>query len=386
MEDLGRRPLPAMNAGLVAIVHDWLIDRGGAERLLECVLALFPGAPLYTLVSVAGEARRHLPGGHPIRTSFLQHGPFVREHYRLYLPLMPKAVEQFDLSGFDLVISLSHAVAHGARTRSGQTHVNYVHTPMRFAWHQADLHLGMTPWRAAARLMMGHLRAWDVAAAQRVSHLIANSHWTRANVWSAYHREAEVVYPPVAVERFRPAPSRDAFYVTVSRLVRHKRVDVILDAFRVLGLPLIVIGDGPERRRLAAMAPDNVRLMGWQPDEVVADVLGRARGFVYAAEEDFGIAPVEAMAAGCPVIAYGIGGVAESVEPGETGVLYERQEAGSLAEAVRTFERSGIDCRPEALHDRARRFGLERFQRQFAACLSAALKETGFAPSNPIWS
>jgi glycosyltransferase involved in cell wall biosynthesis len=284
---------------------------------------------------------------------------------------MPLAVESLDVSGYEVVISSTHAVAKGVRTRWDQLHISYVHTPMRYAWDLENVYLDVAGASRVmglfARLLLHYLRTWDVATANRVDVFVANSKHVAGRIWKLYRRRARVIYPPVDVDRFIPRADREEFYVTVTRLVPYKRVDLIVRAFARLGRPLVVVGDGPELRRLRGIASANVRLVGWQPDEVVRDYLERAQAFVFAAEEDFGIGPVEAQAAGAPVIAYGRGGALESVVEGETGLFFYEQSAEAVAEAVLEFERRRGQFSLERIRANAERFRKERFQREFTA-------------------
>jgi glycosyltransferase involved in cell wall biosynthesis len=312
--------------------------------------------------------------GIPVHTSFIQSLPKGKERYRAYLPLMPLAVEQFDLRPFDLIISSSHAVAKGVLTRADQLHVSYTHTPMRYAW---DLYLdylvasgmdrGIKSW--LARPILHYLRLWDVSAANRVDAYLAISSYVARRISKVYRRPARVVFPPVGIERYRPDLSREEFFVTVSRFTSYKRIDLIVEAFNEMGKPLVAFGEGPEFAKAQRMARPNVKLLGYQPDEVVADYLQRAKAFVFAADEDFGGSPVEAQAAGCPVIAYGRGGALETVigwpTPGATGVFYDNQTPEALEAAVKLFEDNEDDFEPEACRRNAERFGKEQFQREF---------------------
>lgn len=358
----------------VAFVHEWLVKPAGSEKVLEAMLSLFPGAPVYTLVYDPKGFEASPIAQHPVRPSFLDRLPLARRKYPLYLPLMPLAVEGFDLSGYDLVVSSAHAVAKGVLTGPDQLHIAYVHTPVRYAWDLEGEYLkGLPPLaRPLARPVLHYLRLWDQASAFRPDLLLANSRFVARRIAKVYRREARVVYPPVEVDRFRPREDREDFYLTVSRLVPYKRVDLIVEAFRRLGRPLVVIGDGPEGKRLKELAQGapNIRLLGHQPDAVVRDHLERCRAFVFAALEDFGIAPVEAMAAGAPVIAYGRGGVAESVLDGETGVFFPEQTPEALVEAVLRFEASRFH--PERSRERAEAFSKERFLREFAEVVEEA--------------
>lgn len=361
----------------VAIVHEWLTKPAGSEKVVEAILPLFPEAPIYTMVHDPRATAGTVFASRAIRESFIGRLPYARKHYRNYLPLMPIAVEQFDLGAFDTIISSHHAVAKGVLTRGDQLHISYVHTPARYAW---DLHAQYLETRhgiggALARWMLHRFRLWDVAAANRVDVFVANSRTVANRIWRTYRREAQVIHPPVDVERFRADAARDDFYLVVSRLVSYKKVDLVVKAFGELGLPLVVIGDGPDDAPIRQMAHPNVRFMGHQPDDVVADQMQRCRAFIAASDEDFGIAAVEAQAAGAPVIAFGRGGATETVVEGTTGVFFKEQSRASLVEAVRAFEktRERFDSQQIAAH--AQQFNRQRFQQAFAELTERAWKE-----------
>jgi glycosyltransferase involved in cell wall biosynthesis len=368
----------------IAIVHDWLVTYAGAERVLEQVLAIYPDAELYSLIEFLPEAERGFLGGRQVRTSFLQRIPGIRRGYRNFLPLMPFAIEQFDLSAYDLVLSSSHAVAKGVLTGAHQLHVCMCYSPARYAWdlqHQylreAGLDRGIKG--ILARLMLHRLRLWDARTANGVDQFIAISHFIEQRIWRAYRRESAVIYPPVDVERFTPDGARDDFYVTASRLVPYKRIDLIVEAFAAMpSRHLVVIGDGPELKRIRQRAGPNVRLLGRQPFEVLRDHLRKARAFVFAAEEDFGIAPLEAQACGTPVIAYGKGGVLETLNglgsPAPTGVFFPEQTTSSIIGAVEQFEREGAKINPLACRENALRFAPERFRRELADVVREACR------------
>ncbi|MDA1082740.1 MAG: glycosyltransferase [Gemmatimonadetes bacterium] len=373
--------MPKSPTPRVAIVHDWLVQPGGAELVLRELIALFPQAELYALIDRMPRAERDALGlgGKRTHTSFLQRAPGVARHYRSYLPLMPLAARSLDVSAYDIVITNSHAVAKGVRTRPGQLHVNYCLSPMRYAWdlreqylREAGLDAGIKGF--GARWLLERMRRWDHRRSADVTTFVTLSHFIAERIKRAYGRDAEVVYPPVDTEYFTPvgeSPSGElhggGFYLTTSRFVPYKRVDMIARAFAQLGdRELVLIGDGPDRAKVLAVGGPNVRFLGQQPRDVVRDHMRRARAFVFAAEEDFGIAPVEAMACGTPVIAYGKGGATETVRaddsPDATGMLYPEQTAESLAAAVRAFEArqtpiSAAACRAQALKFRAELFG-----------------------------
>lgn len=364
-----------MNPKHIAIVHEWLTSYGGSERVLVEVLKIFPQASLFALIHDDKNFRGTPLAGRAVRTSFLQKIPRVQKFYRALLPLMPRAIESLNLRGYDLVISLSHAVAHGAKTARDQTHISLICTPMRYAWHMQDdylrLHrLNLPLIKFATHRALSGLRNWDVSAAARADSLLAISAWTASHIREYWRRDAQVIYPPVSVERFVPAQQRDDFYLFVARLVPYKRSLEIVRAFNLLGLPLIVIGDGPDLPKLKSLAKENIQILGPQPDSVVTDLMNRARAFVYMAAEDFGIVMAEAQAAGCPVIAYAEGGASEIVRDCETGLLFHEQTAESLAEAVTQSRK--MHFAPESARRNAMRFSSERFREEF-------LKEVGRA-------
>jgi glycosyltransferase involved in cell wall biosynthesis len=369
----------------VAIVHEWLDTWGGSESVVAQMLALYPGAELFTLVDFMAPENRARLGSHPVHTSFIQGLPGAETGFRRYLPLFPRAIERFDVSAFDLVLSSSHAVAKGVRTTPAQLHVCYCHTPMRYAWDLQETYLkqvgfdrGVAGW--FVRRSLGRLRAWDVKSAPRVNHFVANSEHVAARIRRCYDRASTVIHPPVDIGSFDAAAPHGADYVTVSRLVPYKRIDLIVAAFRDLPAHrLVVIGDGPERARIEALAGPNVRLLGHATDAERDRWLAAARAFIFAADEDFGIAPVEAQARGTPVIAYAQGGALESVRGLEdnapTGLFYTEQSAEAITAAVRRFEAVAPRVTAQACRDNAMRFSAQRFREEFGTFVSARLDE-----------
>jgi len=281
---------------------------------------------------------------------------------------MPLAIEGFELDRFDLVLSSSAAFAHGVRTQPKQLHISYIHSPMRYAWHQYKQHVGELGFGSPfVRLLLAFLRRWDQAASGRANHLVTNSAWTAQAIRAAFGREAAVIYPPVHTERFQPAATRKDYYLTVSRLVPYKRVDLLVKAFALNGKPLVVIGGGPEEKRVKDLATGNIRFLDYQPPEAFAKWMNEAKAFVYAAEEDFGIAAVEAQAAGCPVLAFGRGGLAETVIDGRTGLLYKEQTAVALNAAIEQFERGQVRFDARVIRKNAERFSADKFKTSFTA-------------------
>jgi glycosyltransferase involved in cell wall biosynthesis len=370
----------------VALVHDWLDAPGGGEAVLESLVQLFPQAPIYTLVDFLTDGERARFGGATIHTSSLQRAPLARRWFRYAAALAPRLIEQLDTSAYDVVISVSHAVAKGVRKRPGQVHICYCNSPARFAWTMAPTYReraaeGSRLRRAIAHRAQSRFRAWDIAASRNVDHFIGNSQHIAATIARCYGREAAVIYPPVDVDRFghHGDGPRNGGYVTVSRLVPYKRIDLIIDAFRSLPeRTLAVVGDGPERARLARQLPSNVTLAGRLDDAATAEILGNARAFVFAACEDFGIAPLEAQAAGTPVIAFREGGSSETIRgldsPLPTGVLFDAQTPQAIVDAIQRFEATRIDA--DACRINAARFSAARFRAEFAAHFATLMRES----------
>jgi glycosyltransferase involved in cell wall biosynthesis len=345
----------------VALVHDWLTSMRGGERVLAELIRLLPDAELFTLVHVPGSVTPEIERLH-INSSWLNGLPGIRHWYRQALPLFPHAIERFDLRGFDLVISSSHCAAKGVRVPAGVSHVCYCHTPMRYLYDQGEAYARRSNLvqRAGLALTRTWLQRWDIGTASRVTRFIANSRHVHERITHIYGRQAGMVHPPVDVERFQPAQERDDYYLSVAALVPYKRVDLVVRAFNQLGRRLIVVGSGPERTHLERIARSNIEFTGWITDASLAALLAGARGLVFAGVEDFGIALVEAQAAGTPVIAYAAGGALETVVAGETGVLFREQTADSVQDAVRFAEQ--LEFAPGALYHNALRFRPERFR------------------------
>jgi glycosyltransferase involved in cell wall biosynthesis len=362
----------------IAIVHEWPVVYAGSEQVVAAMLEVFPRADLYALVHDP-EALRGTPlEGVPIRTSFIQSLPRSNEKYRLYLPLMPLAVEQFDLRRYDIVISSNHAVAKGVLTGSDQLHVSYIHTPVRYAWdlywdYLIESGLDRRIKGLLARLVLHYIRLWDLSASYRVDAYLANSSYIARRIGKLYRRPARVIHPPVDIDRFRSDLPREEFFVAASRFVPYKRMDLIADAFTRMGKPIVIIGEGSEFKRVQHKSGPNVELLGYQPDDVVADYLQRAKALVFAAKEDFGIVPLEAQAAGCPVIAYGRGGTLETVvgwpETNPTGVFFDTQTPGAIEAAVELFQAHENEFLPENCRLNAQRFGGERFRRELTTTI-----------------
>jgi len=365
-----------MAARRVALIHDFLLDLRGAERVFAAICERWPEADVFTAVyDERGTEGRF--ADRTIHTSFLQRLRPTSRTFRPLLPFYPHAVESFDLRGYDTVISSSSAWAHGVLVDPGAVHVCYCHNPFRYAWTEREATLqARSPFvRPALRVLLSQWRQWDYIAAQRVDRYVANSRTTAERVRRYLGRDAGILHPPVEIDRFRPVgiDSVGDHYVVLAELMAHKRIDIAVEAFSRLGLPLVVIGDGPEGRRLRRLAGPNVRFTGRIADEQVARVLEGARALVVTATEEFGIAAVEALAAGRPVIALDEGGVRESVEPGVTGVFYERNDPAALAEAVLAFDPLAVD--PAVCRAAAERFSVPRFQDRLAAIVAEATSD-----------
>jgi glycosyltransferase involved in cell wall biosynthesis len=370
----------------VVLVHDWLTGMRGGERVLDELAGLFPDAELFTLIHLRGSTSPRIESLR-VTASPLSRVPGAERHYRKLLPLFPWAVSRLRLPPCDLVLSTSHAVAKSVRRPPGAVHVCYCFTPMRYVWDQADAYLGRGLRRALSAPLAAYLRRFDrrTSGPERVQRVVAISRTVAERVRRHWGRDAEVVYPPVSVERFalRPGPPDD-FYLLVGAFVPYKREDLALRAFTGLGRTLLVAGDGPSRARLEAGAPPNVRFLGRTSDAELADLYARCRALVYPQEEDFGIVAVEAQAAGRPVIAFGRGGATETVVPlGDpagrpaTGVWFDAQTPESLAGAVRRFEADADRFDPAAIRRHAERFRAERFRTEILAQIEKALAARG---------
>jgi glycosyltransferase involved in cell wall biosynthesis len=344
----------------VALVHDFLLDLRGAERVFAAICDAWPEADVFTAVYDEEGTEGRFAGRSP-RTSFLQALRPTHRTFRPLLPLYPHAIESLDLRGYDIVISSSSAWAHGVLVDAGAVHVCYCHNPFRYAWSEREATLAArpAPLRLPLAVLLSRWRQWDWIAAQRVDRYVANSAVTALRVHRYFGRDAEVLHPPVELDRFAPRPV-GGHYLVVAELMAHKRIDVAVRAFNHLRLPLIVVGDGPELRRLRRLAGPTVRFTGRLPDAAVAELMGSARALVVTASEEFGIAAVESLASGRPVIALGDGGVLESVVEGVTGAYYAANSAEALAAVVARFDPLAID--PGACVAAAQRFGTGRFQ------------------------
>jgi glycosyltransferase involved in cell wall biosynthesis len=363
----------------VAVVYDWLTTYGGAERVLEHILDCFPAADVFTLVDFLEEKDRHFLRGRPVTTSIIQKLPLARSRFRYYLPFFAYAVEQLDLTGYDLVLSSSWAVAKGVNTSAQQLHICYCHTPIRYVWDLKEQYLEETGFKTGPksfvlRRALFNLRQWDVISSLPVDEFVANSRFVADRIMKCYRRPATVIYPPVDVLAFDHTQDKGDHYIALSRLVPYKKTHLIVEAFRRLpGHRLVVIGDGPEAKRVRAAAEGskNIELCSHQPFDVVRQRLQTAKALVFAAEEDFGIVSVEAQAAGTPVIAFGRGGSVETVRAlGEwdrpTGLFFDEQSPEEIAAAILRFEHNRPQFSAEACRAQALRFSIERFKSRFS--------------------
>ncbi|MEL5104462.1 glycosyltransferase family 4 protein [Klebsiella pneumoniae] len=358
----------------VGIVADWLVTYAGAERVIKEFLDIFPESELYSIVDfLQPEARNELHGKHAV-TSFIQNLPKSKNNYQKYLPLMPLAIEQLDVSSHDIILSSSHAVAKGILTGPDQLHISYVHSPIRYAWdlqHQYLREAGFNKGIKASivKYLLHKIRLWDYRTANGVDHFIANSQFISRRIKKVYNRESTVIYPPVDVERFTLNDKKEDYYFTASRMVPYKRIDLIVEAFsKMPEKKLIVIGDGSEIGKVKSKASKNVEILGYQPNHIMLEHMQNAKAFVFAAEEDFGITPVEAQACGTPVIAFGKGGSLETIRPlgvdNPTGLFFSEQTIESIISQVNAFERNVEIFEPENCRLNSLRFSSLRFKNE----------------------
>ena len=364
-----------------ALVHDWLITEGGGEKCVQSFLNINPDFDLFSLIDFfSDEYRERLIKGKHAQTSFIQKLPTAKSNHRKFLPLFPLAIEQFDLSEYDLILSSSMSVSKGVLTHSNQTHICYCHSPMRYAWdlyfqylNEAGLATGAKGW--LAKLILHRMRTWDVISSNRVDYFIANSNFIARRIKKVYNREAAVIYPPVDVDSFSLETNKEEFYLTASRMVPYKKIDLIVEAFSQMpDKKLVVIGDGPDMNKIKQKATKNVELLGYQPFSSLKEHMQKAKAFVFAAEEDFGIIPVEAQACGTPVIAYGRGGSLETVVAGKTGTFFFNQTVDAIKEAVNNFEKESKNFSPNDIRDHALKFSKNRFEQEIKSFINEKLE------------
>ncbi|AUY14220.1 MULTISPECIES: glycosyltransferase family 4 protein [Serratia] len=360
----------------VGIIADWLVSYAGAEKVISEFIDIFPESELYSVVDFLSDKSRELFNNKKAKTTFIQNLPFAQKKYQTYLPLMPLAIEQLDVSKHDVILSSSHAVSKGVLTGPDQLHISYVHSPIRYAWDLQHQYLNESGMRKGvksmlARFLLHKIRMWDYRTANGVDHFIANSKFIARRIKKVYGREADVIYPPVDVERFSLVSKKDNYYFTASRMVPYKRMDLIVEAFSHMpDKKLVVIGDGSEMKKIKSKASGNIEILGYQSNDVMKEHMQNAKAFVFAAEEDFGITPVEAQACGTPVIAFGKGGSLETVRPygidNATGFFFREQTIASIVDAVSQFENHVDAVSPDACRNNAMRFSSTRFKQEMA--------------------
>jgi glycosyltransferase involved in cell wall biosynthesis len=375
-------------SGKVALVHDWLTGMRGGEKCLEAFCELFPQADLYTLIYLPDRVSPTIRAMN-VRPSWINRLPAVERYYRYYLPLFPRAIERFDLKDYDLVLSSSHCVAKGVLPKRA-LHIAYIHSPMRYVWDQHDVYFGPeTSWisRAGMALWRKYLQQWDLRSSERVNFFVANSNNVAAKIKRLYGREATVIHPPVDITRFNPDKRQGPYYLVVSALVPYKKIDIAIEAFNRLKLPLKIAGEGPLRRKLEKLAGPNIEFLGWVDDQALPDLYAGCRALIFPGEEDFGIVPLEAQASGRPVIAYGRGGVLETVLPlkqnagaresaqNPTGIFFHQLTSESLMEAVHLFQETKYVFEPAAIRHHASNFSRDRFKVQMKDYLAARLRD-----------
>jgi O-antigen biosynthesis alpha-1,3-mannosyltransferase len=366
----------------IAIVHEWFVTYVGSEKVVEQIISQYPDADIFTLFDFLPARDRSFLDGKPIKTSFIQHLPFAQKFYRQYIPFMPLAIEQFDLSEYDLILSSSHAVAKGVLTGPNQLHISYVHSPMRYAWdmqHQylreSRLDKGIMSW--PTRWLLHNLRSWDYRTANGVDYFIANSDFIARRIWKVYRREAKVIYPPVEVSEYHFQEKKDNYYLAASRMVPYKKMDIVVEAFNYMPEKhLIVIGEGPDLDKIKKKAKNNIEVLGYQSENNLKNYMQNAKAFIFAALEDFGIIPLEAQACGTPVIAYGRGGVLETIHglehPEPTGVLFNDQSVEGITNGVSIFEENRARITSKNCRLNAERFSSERFCSEFTGFVENA--------------
>lgn len=374
----------------IAIVHEWFDSYAGSEKVLEQMLKVYPEADLFAVVDFLPQNKRWFIQNKNVTTTFIQKLPKAKNKFRKYLPLMPLAIEQLDLRKYDLVISNSHCVAKGVITGPNQLHISYVHSPIRYAWdlqqqylEEVNLQHGLKGW--VAKIILHYMRLWDSRTGNNVDYFISNSKYIAKRIQKCYRRTAQVIYPPVAVNDFTICKQKEDYYLTASRMVPYKKMDLIVEAFsKMTDKKLIVIGDGTQFEKVKSQAKkfENIVLLGYQPFEVLKEKMQKAKAFVFAAEEDFGIVPVEAQACGTPVIAYGKGGALETVinydKENPTGIFFKEQTADSIVNAVKIFEKNIKLFKPENCRKNAERFSEARFRNEFKQFIENKIEGTDF--------
>lgn len=374
-----------------ALVHDWFSVYAGAEKCVESFTNIWDDFEVYSLIDFLSEKDREIIlKGKKANTSFIQKLPKAKTKYRNYLPFFPLAIEQFDLSEYEVILSSSHAVAKGVLTRPDQLHISYVYSPIRYAWdlhfqylRESGLDKGLKGW--LAKYFLHKIRLWDISTANRVDHYIAISHYIARRIEKIYGKKADVIYPPVDTSSFTIGDTTENYYVTSSRMVPYKKIDLIVEALSQTDHKLVVIGTGPDFEKIKAKAGKNIELLGYQSFEDMKSIIQKAKAYIFAAEEDFGIAPIEAQACGIPVIAFGKGATLETimgsranennVQATDTGIFFEEQNVNSLLDAVKLFEKEMHKFDKQNIRNNALRFSKERFEKEFEEKINLIYKE-----------
>jgi len=365
-----------------AIVHDWLTTYAGSERCVESFTNIWDDADIFSLVNfLDDDDKQIILKGKSVKTSFVQKLPFAKHYHRHYFPIFPLAIEQFDLSGYDLVISSSHAFAKGALTNANQLHICYCHTPIRYAWDLTNQYFDKRSLisriqKIVLQPVLHNIRTWDVASSNRVDYFIANSNYIAKRIKKIYRRDAEVIYPPVDTEKFSCKPSKENFYLTASRFVPYKKIDLIAEAFsKMPDKKLIIIGEGPDEQKIRAKCGKNVEMLGYKKADKLAEYMQRAQAFVFAAEEDFGISVIEALSCGTPVIALNKGGTAETIADDKFGIHFAEQSPEEIISAVNRFEKSRNSFDPQILTDYAKQFDRSVFEEKIKSFVKTKCDE-----------
>jgi glycosyltransferase involved in cell wall biosynthesis len=365
-----------------AIVHEWLVNYAGSERVVESFINIWPEADVYTLVDfLDDDLRRIILKGKSSTTSFIQYLPFSRKKHRNYLPLFPTAVERFNISGYDLILSSAHAVAKGVKKNKSQLHICYCHSPMRYAWDQSDYYLKEANLQKGvkgklASSVINYLRKWDLKSAENVDYFIANSNYISEKIKRIYNRDSITIYPPVDTHFFNLEPVKEDYYLAASRLVPYKRIDLVVEAFsRMPEKKLLVAGSGPEFEKIKSKITSNIKLLGYLPHNELRTYMQKAKAFVFPAEEDFGIIVVEAMACGTPVICFNKGGAKETVIPDKTGIFFDEQNAASIISAVNEFESESLSFDGAFIRNHSLNFSREKFEEKILKFVNNKCKE-----------
>ena len=350
----------------IAIVHDWLVTDAGAEKVLRAMIDIYPHADIFSLVDFLNdEDRKVVLNGKYAKTSFIQKLPFAKKHFRNYLPLFPKAIESFDLKNYDLIISSSWAVAKGVKRHKGQVHISYCYTPIRYAWDLYDEYTSQLkqPKKFVVQMTLKYIRNWDIKTLERVDYFIADSKFVQDRIKKTYNRDSLVIYPPVDVENYTLCEEKEEFYLSASRLVPYKKTKLIVEAFNKMPhRKLVVIGDGEDFENIKAIAKNNTTLLGYQEKKILIDYMQRAKAFVYAAVEDFGIIPIEALACGTPVIALNNGATAETIAHKINGIHFKNQNAEDIIYTINEFE--SLKFNLKEISEKAQTYSIHRFKKE----------------------